>query len=131
MLLLDEAVGAAVKLSHRYIPARQLPDKAVALLDTACARVAVSQSAPPPQLEDCLHRIAALEVEIEIADREAKMAAGDSGRVEKLTAARQQQEQLRNELTQRWQQEQALVEEIIALRAQLHTAAGEEDRWPL
>ncbi|EGL72522.1 hypothetical protein CSE899_11372, partial [Cronobacter sakazakii E899] len=62
VLLLDEAVSAAVKLSHRYIPARQLPDKAVALLDTACARVAVSQSAPPPQLEDCLHRIAALEV---------------------------------------------------------------------
>lgn len=43
MLLLDEAVDAAVRLSHRYIPARQLPDKAVALLDTACARVAVSQ----------------------------------------------------------------------------------------
>lgn len=59
VLLLDEAVNAAVKLSHRYIPARQLPDKAVALLDTACARVAVSQSAPPPQLEDCLQRIAA------------------------------------------------------------------------
>ena len=57
VLLLDEAVSAAVKLSHRYIPARQLPDKAVALLDTACARVAVSQSAPPAQLEDCLrHR---------------------------------------------------------------------------
>lgn len=54
VLLLDEAVSAAVKLSHRYIPARQLPDKAVALLDTACARVAVSQSAPPAQLEDCL-----------------------------------------------------------------------------
>ena len=126
VLLLDEAVVAAVKLSHRYIPARQLPDKAVALLDTACARVAVSQSAPPPQLEDCLHRIAALEVEIEIANREAKMAAGDSGRVEKLTAARQHQEQLRDELTQRWQQEQALVDAIIALRAQLHTAAEEE-----
>lgn len=59
VLLLDEAVSAAVKLSHRYIPARQLPDKAVALLDTACARVAVSQSAPPAQLEDCLRHLAA------------------------------------------------------------------------
>ena len=46
-VLLDEAIEAAVKLSHRYIPARQLPDKAVALLDTACARVAVSQHAQP------------------------------------------------------------------------------------
>ena len=60
VLLLDEAVSAAVKLSHRYIPARQLPDKAVALLDTACARVAVSQSAPPAQLEDCLRHLAAV-----------------------------------------------------------------------
>src|SRR5678815_499931 len=51
--LLDEAITAAVRLSHRYIPARQLPDKAVSLLDTACARVAVSQHAVPPQLEDC------------------------------------------------------------------------------
>ncbi len=75
VLLLDEAVSAAVKLSHRYIPARQLPDKAVALLDTACARVAVSQSAPPAQLEDCLRHLAALDVEIEIAEREARVGA--------------------------------------------------------
>jgi type VI secretion system protein VasG len=60
-----------VKLSHRYIPARQLPDKAVALLDTACARVAVSQSAPPAQLEDCLRHLR--DVEIEIAEREARV----------------------------------------------------------
>lgn len=81
VLLLDEAVAAAVKLSHRYIPARQLPDKAVALLDTACARVAVSQSSQPPQLEDCQHRIHALEIEREIAAREAKVATGDPSRV--------------------------------------------------
>jgi type VI secretion system protein VasG len=86
MLLLDEAVSAAVKLSHRYIPARQLPDKAVALLDTACARVAVSQSAPPAQLEDCLRHLAALDVEIEIAEREARVGAGGArGRVNRRT----------------------------------------------
>ena len=51
--VLDEALEAAVRLSHRYIPARQLPDKAVSLLDTACARVAISQHAVPPQVEDC------------------------------------------------------------------------------
>ncbi len=88
VLLLDEAVSAAVKLSHRYIPARQLPDKAVALLDTACARVAVSQSAPPAQLEDCLRHLAALDVEIEIAEREARVAAGDAERVTALRAER-------------------------------------------
>ena len=62
--LLDEAIEAAVKLSHRYIPARQLPDKAVSLLDTACARVAVSQHATPAEVEDCRRRIEALEIEI-------------------------------------------------------------------
>jgi type VI secretion system protein VasG len=92
VLLLDEAVSAAVKLSHRYIPARQLPDKAVALLDTACARVAVSQSAPPAQLEDCLRHLAALDVEIEIAGREARVGAGEQ-RVAALTAERTRMKQ--------------------------------------
>lgn len=125
VLLLDEAVVAAVKLSHRYIPARQLPDKAVALLDTACARVAVSQSSPPPQLENCQHRIDALDVEIEIANREAKVAVGDSERVVKLQADLEKLAAQRDELTQRWEQEQALVDSIIAQRAQLHTAPEE------
>ena len=68
--ILDEAIEAAVRLSHRYIPARQLPDKAVSLLDTACARVAVSQHAVPPAVEDCRRRIEALETELEIIGRE-------------------------------------------------------------
>src|SRR5881409_1179979 len=68
--LLDEAIEAAVKLSHRYIPARQLPDKAVSLLDTACARVAVSQHATPPEVEDSMRRIEALKTESDIIDRE-------------------------------------------------------------
>ncbi|MEB2665964.1 AAA family ATPase, partial [Bordetella parapertussis] len=75
VLLLDEAVEAAVRLSHRYIPARQLPDKAVALLDTACARVAVSQQATPAALEDARRRIDALDLELEIAAREARLDA--------------------------------------------------------
>jgi len=58
--ILDEALEAAVKLSHRYIPARQLPDKSVSLIDTACARVAVSLHATPPEVDDCSKRIEAL-----------------------------------------------------------------------
>src|SRR5215203_1863746 len=69
--LLDEAIESAVLLSHRYIPARQLPDKAVSLLDTACARVAVSQHATPPDVEDCRRRIEALDIELAIIDRES------------------------------------------------------------
>ncbi len=58
--ILDEALEAAVKLSHRYIPARQLPDKSVSLLDTAAARVAISQHAVPPEVDDCRKRIEAI-----------------------------------------------------------------------
>ena len=126
VLLLDEAVAAAVKLSHRYIPARQLPDKAVALLDTACARVAVSQSSQPPQLEDCLHRIHALEIEKEIAEREAKVAIGDAARVTTLNEQLAELAVKRDELTSRWQAERELVDGIIALRAQLHEDQAED-----
>lgn len=126
VLLLDEAVAAAVKLSHRYIPARQLPDKAVALLDTACARVAVSQSSQPPQLEDCQHRIHALEIEREIAAREAKVATGDPSRVAKLTGQLTELALQRDQLTTRWQAERQLVDDIIALRAQLHDDEAED-----
>lgn len=125
VLLLDEAVNAAVKLSHRYIPARQLPDKAVALLDTACARVAVSQSSLPPQLEDCLQCIAALDVEIDIVEREARVSIGDSQRLELLLQARHQQEAERDALTSRWETERTLVDEVIALRTQLYEADEE------
>ncbi|WP_312045847.1 type VI secretion system ATPase TssH [Erwinia sp.] len=126
VLLLDEAVAAAVKLSHRYIPARQLPDKAVALLDTACARVAVSQSAQPPQLEDCLHRIHALEIEKEIAEREAKVAIGDPARVEKIREQLAGLASQRDELHARWQAERELIDTIIALRVQLHEDKAED-----
>ena len=126
VLLLDEAVSAAVKLSHRYIPARQLPDKAVALLDTACARVAVSQSAPPPQLEDCLRHLAALEVEMEIAEREARVGAGEPERVTALKAARDDYEAQRDVLTRRWHEERSLVSEIVGLRAALFAAGDDE-----
>ncbi len=68
--ILDEALEAAVKLSHRYIPARQLPDKSVSLLDTACARVAVSLHATPAEVDDCRKRIEALETELGIIGRE-------------------------------------------------------------
>ena len=78
--LLDEAIVAAVRLSHRYIPARQLPDKAVSLLDTACARVAVSQHAIPAELEDAQRRIEALTTEAEIIGREESLGIDVSER---------------------------------------------------
>jgi type VI secretion system protein VasG len=117
--VLDEALEAAVRLSHRYIPARQLPDKAVSLLDTACARVAVSQHAVPAQLEDCRRSIEGLRTELEIIGREEAVgiAIGDRrNNAEGLVAVA---EQRRVELERRWQSERELVDRILAIRAEL------------
>ncbi|CDG17583.1 type VI secretion system ATPase TssH [Xenorhabdus doucetiae] len=120
VLLLDEAVDTAVRLSHRYIPARQLPDKAVALLDTACARVAISQHAEPPQLENCRHQIEALKIELAIVERESKVGIGNPQRSEFILDELATLEEQRIELENRWQQERTLTDKIIQLQAQLH-----------
>jgi type VI secretion system protein VasG len=122
--LLDEALDAAVRLSHRYIPSRQLPDKAVSLLDTACARVAISQFAVPPEVEDCRKRIQALETELEIIGRETAVGVDT---VERAKAANEKlaknKDQLK-ELETRWQSEKALVDKILEIRGKLRTATG-------
>src|SRR5690242_1222853 len=117
--ILDEALEAAVKLSHRYIPARQLPDKAVSLLDTACARVAISQHAVPPEVDDTRKRIAALETELAIIGREktvgVDVAEREANANEKLATQKARLEKLEAD----WQAEKALVEQVLALRAKL------------
>jgi type VI secretion system protein VasG len=123
--VLDEALEAAVRLSHRYIPARQLPDKAVSLLDTSCARVAISQHAVPPQLEDCRRTIEALRTELDIIGREEAVGvqAADRRRAaeEKLAAA----DVRRTELEARWSAERELVDRILAIRAKLRRGSGQ------
>lgn len=120
VLLLDEALQSAVRLSQRYIPARQLPDKAIALLDTACARVAVSLHHQPPELAFCRQQLAALQLEIEIAEREARL--GFDSAPARIARAQQQQVILQDEEQQldlRWQQALALTQQLGALRAEL------------
>jgi type VI secretion system protein VasG len=121
--ILDEALDTAVKLSHRYIPARQLPDKAVSLIDTACARVAVSQHAIPPEVEDSRRRIEALETELAIIEREegAGFETG-SRRVEAETRLSAEKERLAS-VEQRWAEEKKLVDRILELRRQLREDA--------
>ncbi|MDJ0908241.1 MAG: type VI secretion system ATPase TssH [Woeseiaceae bacterium] len=117
--LLDEALESAVRLSHRYIPARQLPDKSVSLLDTACARVAISQHAEPAEVEDCRRRIEALEREKAIIAKE-QSAGIDVGERADVNAAGLADEQARHEkLNERWQAEKKLVDEILDIRAKL------------
>lgn len=133
VLLLDEAVVAAVKLSHRYIPARQLPDKAVALLDTACARVAVSLGSPPARLENCKRRIAALEIELGIARREARIAPGDfdAARVDELETQLCAEQAECAALTERWEQERTLTQSLIATRTALSASDNDADMTAL
>jgi len=117
--LLDEAVGAAVRLSHRYIPARQLPDKAVSLLDTACARVAVSQHATPAEVEDSIRRIEALEVERDIIGREQAVGVPIGRRGDTVATALAAERERMGGLHARWAQEKTIVERVLALRAGL------------
>ena len=119
VLLLDEAITAAVNLSHRYIPARQLPDKAVSLLDTSCARVAVSQHATPPEVEDTLRKIEMLDVEIGIIDREAAVGIAIGERLTEAQAKRVIHADKLALLDARWKEEKVLVEQILDLRGKL------------
>jgi type VI secretion system protein VasG len=120
--LLDEAIEAAVKLSHRYIPARQLPDKAVSLLDTACARVAVSQHATPAEVEDCQRRIEGLEIEEGIIGREAAVGVDVGARGTEVAAKLQAERDRLAVLKKRWHDEKAIVDRILSLRATLRGA---------
>ncbi len=124
--LLDEALAAAVTLSHRYIPARQLPDKSVSLLDTACARVAVSQHGNPAELEDSKRLIEALEEELGIISREEAVGIDHSERKvdveEKLAAERERFAGLQDVVAR----EQELVSKILEARAKIHMANARE-----
>jgi type VI secretion system protein VasG len=117
--VLDEALEAAVRLSHRYIPARQLPDKAVSLLDTTCARVAISQHAVPALLDDCLRRIESLRTELEIIDREEAVGMNVTERKQTATEKLAVSDQQRAGLEARWKSERELVDRILAIRAAL------------
>ncbi len=122
--ILDEAIEAAVRLSHRYIPARQLPDKSVSLLDTSAARVAVSQHAVPAEVDDCRRRIEALKTELEIIEREKVVGVPTEER-EKNAREKLLQDQIRLEqLEERWQSEKKLVDDILKIRAALRKATG-------
>jgi type VI secretion system protein VasG len=125
--VLDEALDAAVKLSKRFIPDRQLPDKAVSLLDTACARVAVSQHGVPPEVEDCRRHIEALETELDIIRRETAVGIDLKGRLAEVSASIDAERARKERLEARWKSEKALVDRILAIRAELRQAGAPAD----
>ncbi len=119
----DEAIVAAVNFSHRYIPARQLPDKAVSLLDTACARVAISQNAKPAAVEDAEVAIASLESEKQSLARERDLGAAKEERIAEIEAKIAERRERLAALEADWTKERALVEEILGLREKMAKAA--------
>lgn len=117
--LLDEAVQAAVRLSHRYIPARQLPDKAISLLDTACARVAVSQHATPAPIESVQKRLTALRVERQAIEKEAAFGREHAARMGEIEEASIRLTEELEKLQSQWQDEKRALDSLLALRREV------------
>ena len=125
--VLDEAIEAAVRLSARYIPARQLPDKSVSLIDTACARVAISQHAVPAEVDDSQRRISALKTELEIIGRDETAGYEADARRARVDLEMASEEARLEKLTERWNAEKVVVEAILDLRSKLRAEGGEVD----
>lgn len=119
VLILDEAIKASVQLSHRYIPSRQLPDKAVSLIDTACARVALSQHSMPSSIETLQRKRLALTTEKNNLTREAKLDIDQQERLDGIDTHMADIDSQLEALEPRWQQEKQLIDDLKALRTQI------------
>jgi type VI secretion system protein VasG len=122
--ILDEAVEAAVRLSHRYITGRQLPDKAVSVLDTACARVAIGLAATPPLIDDAQRRITQIAVEVGALEREEITGTDHHKRIDELKAARAVEADRLKRLEEQWNKERETIDQIRDMRARLEAQAG-------
>ncbi len=128
--ILDEAVDAAVRLSDRYLSGRQLPDKSVSVLDTACARLAINQNSIPGPLEDCRRRLAACDHEIAILEREQVTSGSHRERLEEVRQARDKAQADATALEERWEKEKALIGKIRDARAKLEELAAGNGHQP-
>ncbi|MGN6366896.1 MAG: type VI secretion system ATPase TssH [Phycisphaerae bacterium] len=122
--ILDEAIEASVKLSARYIPASQLPDKSVKLIDTAAARVAISQHAVPAQVDDSRKRIEALETELAIIEKETAVGIDHKTRAAEVNGVLAKEKERLAGLEKRWNDEKELIAKVIEIRSKLR-GAGE------
>jgi type VI secretion system protein VasG len=122
--ILDEGLVAAVKFSHRYLADRQLPDKAVSVLDTACARLALGQNATPPAIEDTIRQIDDCTVQTRILERESALGADHAEGLAALAKHQAAMETRLAELQERWEKERDLVGKIREVRGKLEAAAA-------
>ena len=117
VLITDEALVDSVRLSHRYIPARQLPDKSVSVLDTACARVAIGLTTIPPSIDDLNRRLAQIDRETKILDRETLIGRDHAERLAALATEKVESQTRLEGLNAAWQKEKELAEQIMALQS--------------
>jgi type VI secretion system protein VasG len=125
--ILDEGVNAAVRLSHRYLAGRQLPDKAVSVLDTACARLSLSQNAVPASIEDTTRHIEDLVVQDRVLRREASVGADHNERLESIAERKAKAEEQLAALKKQFDAEKALVMSIRDLRSKIEENPKEAD----
>jgi type VI secretion system protein VasG len=117
--ILDEAVAAGVRLSNRYLAGRQLPDKAVSVLDTACARLSLGQNATPAAIEDAVRQLDDLEVQERVLSREAAVGADHSERLEQIGGLKTEVQSRLTGMRDRWDKERDLVSRIRDVRSRL------------
>ena len=122
--ILAEAVEDAVRLSHRYISGRQLPDKSVSVLDTACARVAIGQGATPASVEDAQRRIDQLTTEMNALEREEITGLNHNERIAELKALKTGEEARLANLKAQWEKERGIIAQIRDVRGQLEQHAS-------
>ena len=123
--ILDEAVAASVHLSHRYLAGRQLPDKAVSILDTACARLSLGQNATPPVIEDAVRQIDALEVQQRILQREETVGANHHEKLAEIESLRLDVQTKLTSLQERWEKERSLVARIRETQSKIEAETDE------
>ena len=126
--IMDDGLEAAVRLSHRYLPDRQLPDKAVSVLDTACARLALGQNTTPPQIESAQRRLEDLAVQRRVLEREAAVGANHNERLLSISQERAKTEAELASLTARWEKEKELVRQIREIREKLEQQVAKKRR---
>lgn len=127
VFITDDALVDSVRLSHRYLPSRQLPDKSVSVLDTACARVAIGLNTIPGAIEDTTRRLAAIDRENAILQREVLVGKDHADRIDALAGEKEQLEKELESLQLKWQNEMAVVQRILAARSALQDLSAAED----
>ena len=130
IMITDEALNESVRLSHRYIPARQLPDKSVSVLDTACARVAIGLTTIPSAIEEAQRRIGDIEREIRLLEKEALMGTDRAERIEALGKEKQDIQSKVEGLNKKWQAELTTANKILETRQKLLAAHEKNPQDP-